>query len=198
VTTFFLTRHAAHRLVNAVLVGRTAGTHLDDSGRQQARRIAEHLAAQRITAVQSSPQPRARETARPIARRAGVPVEIAAAVDEIDVGDWTGRTFAALREDPLWQLWNSSRGSVRPPRGETMRELQARVIRHLYDVASAQPDGRIVMVSHAEVIRAAILHFREIVLDEFWRIQVGAASISTLVITQGGAELTGVNETVAS
>jgi len=185
-------------LVDAVLVGRTAGTRLNEKGREQARRIADYFAANRITAVQSSPQERARETAKPIAVRAGVPVEIAAAVDEIDVGDWMGQRFAELCEDDLWQLWNRRRSAVRPPQGETMQELQTRVLRHIYQTSSARPDGRIVMVSHAEPIRAAVLHVLKLSLDEFWRIEIAPASVSTLIIQDDSAEFIAVNETVAA
>jgi broad specificity phosphatase PhoE len=198
VTTFFLTRHAPHGLVNAVLVGRMPGAELDSNGREQAHRLAGLLAERGITAIQSSPQTRARETAQPISGQTGVPIQIAEAVDEIDVGDWTGRPFSALQDDPQWQLWNRARGSARPPRGESMQELQTRVIKHLYRTSSDRPDARVVVVSHAEVIRAALLHILDLPLDDFWRIEIAPASVSTLVIERHSAEVTCVNERLAS
>ena len=197
-TTFFLTRHAPHALVDAVLVGRMPGAQLDENGRKQARRVAGMLAGREITAIQSSPQARARETAQPIAGRTGLPIEIAQAVDEIDVGEWTGRPFSALREDPLWQLWNRARSSARPPRGESMQELQSRVVKHLYQMSSERPDARVVVVSHAEVIRAALLHVLKLPLDEFWRVEVAPTSVSTLVIDGDRAEVACVNERLTS
>jgi broad specificity phosphatase PhoE len=198
VTTFFLTRHAPHRLVDAVLVGRMPGASLDENGREQARRVAGLLAGRGVTAIQSSPQTRARETAQPIAGQTGLPVEIAEAVDEIDVGDWTGRPFSALQEDPLWQRWNRSRSSARPPQGESMQELQARVMRHLYQISSDRPDARVVVVSHAEVIRAALLHALNLSLDDFWLLEIAPASVSTLVIEGHRAEVARMNERLAS
>jgi broad specificity phosphatase PhoE len=198
VTTFFLTRHAPHGLVDAVLVGRMPGAGLDDNGREQARRVAGSLAEKGVTVIQSSPQARARETAQPIGGRTGMPVEIAEAVDEIDVGAWTGKPFSALRDDPLWQRWNRARGSARPPGGESMQELQTRVVQHLYRISSDRPDARVVVVSHAEVIRAALLHVLKLPLDDFWRIEIAPASISTLVIDSDRAEVTSMNERPAS
>jgi broad specificity phosphatase PhoE len=198
VTTFFLTRHAPHGLVDAVLVGRMPGAELDERGRAEARRIAGVLAARDITAIQSSPQTRARETAHPVAVEAGLPIEIAEAVNEIDVGDWTGRPFSALEQDPLWQLWNRARGTTRPPRGETMQELQMRVVRHLYRISSERPGARIVVVSHAEVIRAALLHALNMPLDDFWRLEIAPASVSTVVIEGDRTEVARVNERLAS
>jgi len=195
-TTFFLVRHAVHGLLNQVLVGRMAGVPLEQEGRDQAERLAERLASERITVVQSSPRERARETAEPIAHRAGVPIEIAAAIDEIDVGEWTGRPFAVLNEDSDWNCWNAARGTARPPRGESMSELQRRVVSHLNLVRSLIPDGRVVMVSHAEVIRAAILHYLDLPLDQFARIEIGPATISTVAIGQQGARVIALNEAV--
>jgi broad specificity phosphatase PhoE len=196
VTILLLARHAAHRLIDSVLLGRTADVRLGRNGQDQARRLADHLAADGISAVQSSPQVRARETAAPIAARAGVPVEAVAAVDEIDVGDWSGLPFTVLRDDPLWQLWNRKRGSVRPPRGETMMQLQERVIGHLRQLSHMRPDERIVVVSHAEPIRAVLLHALDLPLDEFWRVELAPASVSTLLLEQGCVEVLAVNEAV--
>jgi probable phosphoglycerate mutase len=183
--------------IDSVLVGR-AGAQLNQEGRHQARRIADRLACSGISAMQSSPQLRARETAVIIAGRTGIPVEIAAALDELDVGAWTGLSFSALRNDPLWQLWNRNRGSVRPPRGESMPGLQARIVRHLTEIAAADPGGRIAVVSHAEPIRAAVLYVLNLPLEEFWRIDIAPASVTTLLIEGDRAELLALNEAVAA
>jgi len=79
-----------------------------------------------------------------------------------------------------------------------MQELQTRVLRHIYQTSSARPDGRIVMVSHAEPIRAAVLHVLKLSLDEFWRIEIAPASVSTLIVQEDSAEFISVNETVAA
>ncbi|MFL6796493.1 MAG: histidine phosphatase family protein [Xanthobacteraceae bacterium] len=192
-TAFFLVRHGAHKLLDLVLTGRMPGVELDDHGRAQAREAAEHLAGERISLVQSSPQPRTRDTAAVIAERANVALEIAAGIDEIDMGDWTGRSFASLREDPDWRRWNEARGSSRPPHGESMHELQQRILAHLEHTAKAHPDGRIAIVSHAEVIRAALLHVLKIDVNEFWRVEVAPGSISTVVMRAGAADVLALN-----
>ena len=195
-TTFFLVRHAAHQHQDAVLVGRMTGVRLAEAGRHQARRLAERLSGERITTVQSSPRERARETGEPIAARAGVPLEIAAALDEIDLGGWTGKSLAALDDDARWRRWNASRGSARPPQGESMAALQHRVWKHLQALNAAQAAGRIVLVSHAEGIRAVLLHCLGIGLDDFARIEVAPASISTVAIDASGPRVLAVNEAV--
>jgi broad specificity phosphatase PhoE len=180
VSTVFLVRHADHALVNRTLVGRTSGVALNSAGIRQAGLLGELLSAQQITVVQSSPRLRARQTARSIANACELPVAVVPAMDEADTGDWTGRSFDELDQDPRWHRWNLHRGCAAVPGGESMLEVQARVIRHLARTSLEFPGGRIAIVSHAEPIRAAILYYRRIPLNDFARVQVAPASITAL------------------
>jgi broad specificity phosphatase PhoE len=182
VTLCLLVRHAAHHLVDRVLVGRMSGVSLGETGRQQAADLARWLGRLGITGVQSSPRERAMETAEAIAQRANLPIEICSALDEVDFGLWTGRAFEELAEDPRWAEWNRDRARARPPDGESMVEAQARLVAHLRDVHAAQLSGRVVMVTHAEIIRCAVLHGLSRPLDEWSRIEVPPASVAQLEV----------------
>lgn len=193
-TVIFLVRHASYSCVDDILVGRMPNVRLSERGHEEANSLAERLKSERITAIHSSPQERAYETAVRIGKDVGLPVEITSALDEIDVGEWTGRDFATLECEPGWQLWNIARASARPPCGESMNELRHRVMRHLGEVRGAHPQGRIVMVSHAEVIRAVILDALGLSLDEFARITLAPASISTVGLDRHRATVISINE----
>jgi broad specificity phosphatase PhoE len=181
-TTIILIRHAEHDGVGRMLTGRAAGIALNARGREQARRLAAELAPRRIAHVISSPRLRARQTAQPIAEACALPLAIGADFDELDYGDWTGRSFAELSNEPQWRRWNEQRATSRPPRGESMAELQARVLRGLAAAAAAHPGQSIVIVSHAEPIRAALLHCRGLSLNAFASVPVEPASIVPLSI----------------
>jgi probable phosphoglycerate mutase len=105
-------------------------------------------------------------------------VEIASGFDEIDMGRWTGAPFADLVSDGQWREWNERRGSTCPPGGETMAALQRRVIVHLEQLGDQS--GTIVIVSHAEPIRAALMYYLGIPLDHFHSVAIDPASISTI------------------
>jgi broad specificity phosphatase PhoE len=197
-TTFSMIRHGVHDIVDDILVGRTPGVRLNSCGREQARRLADRLGRERVDLIQSSPQMRAQETAEPIAQRLGMPIEVSPEIDELDMGEWTGRSFAALNQDPLWSQWNSMRGTVRPPNGESMRELQMRAVSHLVSISSSMPKGRVALCSHAEVIRAIVLYSLKLPLEDFRRVDIAPATISMLVIGRDGFEITALNEPVAS
>jgi broad specificity phosphatase PhoE len=198
VTTFFLVRHCAHALVGKVLAGRMDGVHLDAAGQAQALALASHFAGSGITAVYSSPRERAVETARPIAQAAGVGLEIDGHLDELDCGAWTGSAFSALDGDPLWRRWNAARATAQIPSGENMQEVQARVLAYLRRLSAAQPDGRIVVVSHLDVLRAGLLHYLGRSLDAYDSIEIDPAAVSTLVIDRGEGSLRTLNQMVGA
>jgi probable phosphoglycerate mutase len=197
VTTLLLVRHAAHDRVNRVLCGRMPGVRLGAEGRAEAERVAERLSRESIALVQSSPLERARETAEPIARQLGVGVEVTDALHEIDVGEWTGRGFEDLRDDPRWMLWNSARSITRAPGGETMLDVQHRVLAHVEALAARVREGTVVLVSHADVIKAAIAYWLGLPLDSLQRFEVAPASLSRVVVGDWGAKVLSLNEVAA-
>ena len=191
-----LVRHAAHDRVDAVLCGRMPDVHLGARGTAQATALAKRLRGCGARAVLTSPRERARETAAPLAAALGVAPEVAPALDEIDFGEWTGRRFDALAGDSGWQAWNSARASSCPPGGETMAAAQARVAGLLAELAAENRDA--ILVSHCDVIRAAVLGLIGLSLDAFHRIAIAPASITTLDLWPGGGVVTGLNEQVST
>lgn len=197
-TVVHLVRHAAHDRVDGVLCGRMPGVTLSEPGRAQARRLAERFAAERPAALYASPIERARDTAGPIGRACGLPVRIEDGWTEIDVGEWTGRTFSELDADPRWRDWNGSREAGCPPGGEPMRAVADRVAAALERLREAHPGGRVVAVSHADVIKAAICRVLGLSLDRLGRFEIAPASVSTLVLWPGGGKVVALNDAAAS
>lgn len=198
-TTLLLVRHAAHALQDrAVLVGRTADVGLGETGRATLPGLVGRLATKPADAVLSGPLERAIATATPIAARLGLALQVAPELDELDYGEWTGRSFDDLAHDSRWAAWNAYRSGHRPPGGESMLEVQARVVGLVERLRRLHPDGRVVLVSHADVIRALVLHALGLPLDLFLRIEVEPGSISVLQVEDWGARLLRLNDTGAN
>jgi broad specificity phosphatase PhoE len=195
-TTFFLVRHGAHSLLGRVLVGRKVDVPLDDVGLRQTRALAERFSHENISVVQSSPRQRAIQTASPIAERLNVPLNIEGAIDEIDCGVWSGRSFEELSREQSWQEWNCSRATAQPPAGESMADVKQRIVAYLDRMKLADPNGRVMLVSHGEVIRVAILHYLGLSADAYSRIEIDPASVSMLVMAQGSVQVQAVNQVV--
>ena len=128
-----------------------------------------------------------------IAGAACMEPEIVDAVDEIDFGDWTGRDFADLADDPAWERWNSARATSAAAGGEAMADVQRRAVAHVSRLARACPGTRIAIVSHCDIIRAVVAHYLGLSLDQILSFDVDPASVSTLVVGDWGGRVVGLN-----
>jgi broad specificity phosphatase PhoE len=189
VTIFHLVRHGAHVRQGMELAGRTPGLGLSDLGLRQLGFLRRQLAGRRLSAVRSGPLERAVATARCF----GLPVEVSAALDEVDFGQWTGRHPAELSDDPRWRHWNTHRSTGRIPGGETMVAVEERAVGLIGELATGGHGGEIVLVTHGDVIRAVLLHFLGMNLDHWARLSVDPGSLSTLQVANCGACLTRLN-----
>ena len=176
-TMLILVRHVEHVLQNQVLLGRTHEAPFTENGRQQLIGLAESLRHEHLTAVHSSPRGRAVETAEAIAVAHGLIVEIREELDELNYGEWSGRRIEELARDPQWRRWNKRRSAWRPPGGESMREVQTRMLCYSAGIRGSES---IVAVTHAEPIRALLLHVASIPIDEFMRIDVSPGGVTRL------------------
>ncbi|HET7883774.1 MAG TPA: histidine phosphatase family protein [Acetobacteraceae bacterium] len=189
---FHLVRHAAYPLIGKVLGGRADHT-LSADGRAAADRVGVILQERRPSAVLTSPVQRARETAEVIAQHVECEVQIEDAFSEIDYANWTGRSFADLHDDASWRSWNSFRSTAEIPGGETMLLVQARAVAALVRYANTHVAGELVVVSHADVIKAVLAHFLGAPLDLMHRWEIAPASISQLVLYDNDAQILAVN-----
>jgi broad specificity phosphatase PhoE len=113
-----------------------------------------------------------------VAQAFGLPVRTEAALDEIDFGEWAGRTFAELNADPRWTEWNGSRSEARCPSGETMGEAQARALAFAFEAAAAP--GRALLVTHCDIIRALHCWAERVSLDRIHDIDCPPGHLSRL------------------
>ncbi|SMF87308.1 Histidine phosphatase superfamily (branch 1) [Azospirillum oryzae] len=200
-TVFILVRHGSHDRLGSVLCGRMPGVTLSAQGRTEADSLAESLSSQRLTAVLSSPLERAIETATPIAERQGLPLTIEPALNELDLGAWSGKRFEELRGDPAWDLWNRARSHGRPTPGESpgesMPEAQIRIAALLDRLRRAHPGGTLALVSHGDLIKAALAHAMGLPLDFHGRFEISPASRSVLIAGDWGLKVHSINEGAA-
>jgi broad specificity phosphatase PhoE len=196
VTTFFLVRHAAHDNVGSFLAGREVDVPLGAAGREQAERLALRMSRERADMIHTSPRRRTRETAAAVAAAMGLRETVAENLDEIDFGkEWCGRSFDDLNCEPLWRTWNKERAMARTPAGESLADVQRRVVGHMERVRGDAPEKSAVLVSHADPIKLALAHYLELRVESIDRFDIAPASISAIVVGDWGAKLLGLNET---
>jgi probable phosphoglycerate mutase len=88
VTRVFMVRHGATVVSAEDRFEGATDVELSDEGREQARRLAERLSNEKITAVYASPMGRTVETARILAAPHGLHVQIRDGFREISHGHW--------------------------------------------------------------------------------------------------------------
>ena len=179
---------ARHGRTAANAAGRLLGRGdppLDAVGEQQATAIAAALDADRVV---SSPLRRCRETAAALGR----PVELDERLIEIDYGELEGMPLGEVPAE-WWGAWRGD-PAWRPPGGETLDELAARVEAALGDLVGDAATGDVVVVSHVSPIKAAVAWALGVGIDISWRCRVDQASITRLAVGAGGPSLRSFNE----
>lgn len=176
------------------LSGRAPGISLNAEGQAQAQRLAQRFAGHDIAAVYTSPMDRARETAAAIANAVDRTLITMSGLNEIDFGEWTGRTFDELKPLDQWKRFNDHRSTTRIPGGELMLEAQARAIAAVEELRVNHPDATVVAVSHSDMIKAVLAHYAGIALDNLMRIEIAPASVSTLSLTAWGDSVVRLND----
>jgi probable phosphoglycerate mutase len=157
-------------------------TPLNDTGRVQARALAEEVAARGgIERIVSSHLSRARETAEIVGAVVGIEVEIDERLAESRRGSWEGRALAEIQESEpeTWAAWRRGGAGFRfPGGGESLAEHQARVLAALDDIRA---DGRSVLaVMHGGSVRCAVAATHPDGLDAFFAIPVPNAALIEL------------------
>lgn len=194
-TTFLLIRHGMTDAVGRFITGRRPGVRLNEQGGRQVEKLADVLSDARIAAVYSSPLERALETAQPIARTQGLETQVRDGLLEVDFGAWEGCSFEELSRLPGWKAFNSFRSQVRPPGGEHMLDVQRRMVGEMEDLLRRHPGESIALISHGDVIRAAIAHYLGVPLDLFLRLEISPASVSAIQLGETHARVPVVNGT---
>jgi probable phosphoglycerate mutase len=154
--------------------------HLNEEGNAQAQALTERLGMEKIAAVYSSPLERCQETAAPVAERLGLELRMLEGVKETDCGDWTKQPLEELRKLETWMQVQVHPSGFRFPNGESMLEIQARMVAALDELQRQHVGETIAVFSHSDPIKLAIGFFMGMPLDLFQRLEISPASISEL------------------
>jgi len=195
-TTILLIRHAINDFVKTgKLAGRMAGVRLNEEGKAQAEAVGRRLAEAPLRRVYSSPMERTLETAAAIVKHhPQLTVNEHPEIIEVEYGDWQGKAISALQRRKMWDVVQEYPSRAYFPNGETMRDVQARIVNAIEALARRHPEGLIALVCHADLIKMALAHYLGMHLDAFQRIVISPASISTLQLGHSRPFIIGMND----
>jgi broad specificity phosphatase PhoE len=151
-TTILLIRHADVHNPNDVVYGRLPRFGLSEIGREEAARTAQALAATPLAAFYTSPQLRARQTARAIAAlHPGLQPRVSRLLAEVRT-NWQGVSNAEMAE----RRFNFYEPPSHPD-DESMDAVAERVLRWIGRMLRAYPGQTVAGVSHGDPVMFARL-----------------------------------------
>jgi broad specificity phosphatase PhoE len=153
---------------------------LDQGGWLDAWSAASALEHEGVTAIYTSPLRRARDTARIVGDVTGI-VEVTdlPGLVNVDYGDWEGLTSdEALAHDPAaFARYQACAPDACCPNGEWLDVASRRVTLALQSLAALHPGGNVAAVSHAAMVRLAIVAAGAAAPDQ-WRTTLPNGSIT--------------------
>jgi broad specificity phosphatase PhoE len=149
-TTLVLIRHGQ---TDWNLEGRWQGQAdppLNETGREQARRVAEYQGRLGFAALYSSDLQRAMETAQIIGAEMRLPVILDPRLREINLGKWQGMLSADVQAQypDEFRTWHESPLGAHPPDGEDIPRLAVRVLEVINEMIARYSKRRVGVVTH--------------------------------------------------
>jgi len=110
----------------------------------------------------------------------GLPVSEDPRLVDCDAGEWAGVPLNELAKKPEWKTVVSHPSGFRFPGGESIPEMYSRVVGTVRALAEQHPGQAVVVVSHADPIKAVLADAMGVHLDLFQRVNVSPASVSAI------------------
>jgi probable phosphoglycerate mutase len=171
---------------------------LNETGHWQAERLGQALASENIAAIYASDLSRAHETALYVSRASGIPVVAELGLRERGFGDFEGRTFAEIEialPDQA-ERWRKRDPAFAPSGGESLLQVQERVLSAVNRLAKAHPGELIVMVGHGGVMDVLYRAATRLDLQAARTWLLGNTAVNRLLWTPEGLSLVGWSDTL--
>lgn len=178
--TLLLVRHGQTTWnVEHRLPGQLPGVALNDTGRQQAARLADALMVLPLSAIVSSPLERASDTAAFLAQGRNLEVQLEPDLMDTDIGHWAGQVIEELnKNDPAWKAYTRD-PTVAPEGVETFPQVQQRAVAAVERWRTKEGIGDYVaFVAHADVVKLLVAHYTGLEAGRAGSLLIDNASVS--------------------
>jgi len=169
---------------------------LTENGLSQMERVAERLQSEQIKGVYSSDLIRTMRGASAIAGLHGISPVADARLKEVAAGRWEGLTFNEVHErfpDESHVRFEDLVNYRIKGGGESLRDVEARVIPALNEIVSRHKGENAVIVAHGGVNRVILCHALNLCLENFFRLEQGYGCLNIIDFYDGTALVRLVN-----
>lgn len=166
---------------------------LNTQGKREITQMAQLLSDVEFEIIYTSPLMRAFQTSRILSRGRSVKVEKVPEIQEIDYGEWVGRTFEDISKEKMFKTYYASPKEAQAPGGEKMTEVIKRGVSFIETLKKKHKDGRVVVVSHADVIKSILIHYMDLDLNDLHKFRVDNGSVSLLFFDGESTRVLSIN-----
>lgn len=173
---------------------------LAPEGIRQAKLLAEKCPFENVDAVYSSDLVRAVVTAKTLADKFNLPVQLVPELREVNFGTWEGRSLPELEKtdpDNFDRFFNRPE-ELRIEEAETFQETQDRAVIAMNKIIAAHhndEDSQIIVVAHGAINRLILCAFLEIPLRKMWAISQYNTCVNILREDDGKITVNLINST---
>jgi len=155
---------------------------LNLAGQAHAKFAALYLRSTPIDAIYASPARRTFATAEQVAQIVGRPIELEPKLRERRFGEWDGLYFKEIEErhPDTYQAWKKDPVNFTPTGGETVPELQLRVVAAVQNIVGKHSGQTLVVVTHVGPIRALVSHAFQIPLSQHRQLRIDYGSVTRI------------------
>ncbi len=171
-TRVYLARHGeVENHAAGVYNGRT-DVGITSRGREQMAAIRERLAGVELSVLYSSGLTRTVEGVRIICEGRDLPEKTVPELQERSFGEWEGLTFEGIRDHSpeLFAAWQEDVTAVRPPGGESLHDVSARVLNTYLPLVERHRGESILIVAHGGVNRVILAHALKMEIRRIFRV----------------------------
>ena len=173
-----------------------AEVELDAKGIKQAGATAARLAQWEAAAIYPSPLRRTLSTASILAEPLKLQVQPTEGLIDIDYGRWQGLSLKEAAEDDskLYELWLKSPHLVTFPQGESLEQVQKRVVSAVESLVPQHPGQSIVLVSHKVVCKVLFCSLLGLDTSHFWELQQDPCAINLVEVDENAVAIVSLND----
>lgn len=188
-TTIYLARHGATAWNDAGVFQGSADIPLSPQGVVEAEGLRAQLADVEFAAAYSSSLSRARTTADVVLHGTTMHAVTVQAFDELSYGSWQGLHPSERRDRDAWleQRWQDAPWTVTFPGGESLHDVERRVVTPWDELVARHAGEKILVVAHGHVNRVLLLRATGRARDEFWHIEQPNAGAYRIECRSGAA-----------
>ena len=163
------------------LPGQLPGVELNDTGRQQAQKLADALSVLPISSVISSPLERAYKTAEIVINGRNLDIQTDPDLMDTNVGPWAGQVIEELsKNDPGWKAYVRD-PNIAPEGIETFPQVQQRVVAAVERWRARDDIGPYpVFVAHADVVKLIVAYYTGLETGKAGSLHIDNASVSLI------------------